>query len=304
MAAIVGTRLRSSRRRRGRYRGVTRQPIFDVRSCRLFTPGLLTPGLLRPALLAPALASLALALAGCKKAEPVAAAPARPHSVQRLSAPPAPRERGEYSDMPAGAQTYSTGTAQAIAAEAQRGGPRGEPRIFENPQELNELSRGASPKFMNGQFRYYLASVAMAQPQGDCKQPLLAIRMAIENLHGTPTTAIYGEFTFTQTAGGDGSGLTETVAVPYHADILGPFSNKQGGLVYTTAYLQQTDPARDPERWAQIAAVNPKRLQVWFRPEAFYYGDGTQYAQRTGKVAALRDVLTCGGSEGARSVLK
>ena len=249
-------------------------------------------------LLTPAL--LALALVGCNKTEPVATAPERPHSVSRLSAPPPSRERGEYTDMPTGSQTYSTTVSQTIAAEAQRGGPHGEPRIFENPQELNELSRGASPKFMNGQFRYYLAGVSVVQPAGDCKQALLAVKLAIENLHGTPTTAIYGEFTFTQTSGGEGSGLTETVAVPYHADIIGPFSNKQGGLVYTTAYLQQTDAARDPDRWGQIAAVNPARLQVWFKPEAFYYADGTQYAPRTGKIAAQREVLTCGGSEGAR----
>lgn len=247
---------------------------------------------------------LALPLAACKKAEPVVAGKTPPGAKARKAAPAPKRERGEYTDMPSGTQTYSTTTEKAIAAEAQRGGPRGEARIFETPEELNELSRGASPKFMNGQFRYYLASVAMMQPQGECKKPLLALNLAVENLHGTPTVAIYGEFTFTQTVGGDGSSLTETVATPYHANILGPFSNKQGGLVYVTAYLEQADASRDPERWAQIAAVNPQRLKVWFKPEAFYYADGTQYAQRTGKIAAQRDVLTCGGSDGARSLLK
>ena len=188
--------------------------------------------------------------------------------------------------MPApGTQTYSMTTDKAIAAEAMRGGPRGEARIFETPEELNELARGASPKYMNGQFRYYLASVVMMQPQGECKTPLLAVNVAVENLHGTPTVAIYGEFTFTQIVGGDGSSMTETVATPFHANILGPFSNKQGGLVYATAFLEQTDAARDPDRWAKIAAISPQRLKVWFKPEAFYYADGTQYAQRTGKVA-------------------
>ena len=89
---------------------------------------------------------------------------------------------------------------------------------------------------MNGQFRYYLANVVMVQPQGECKTPLLAVNVAVENLHGMPTVAIYGEFTFTQVVGGDGSAMTETVATPFHANILGPFSNKQGGLVYATAY--------------------------------------------------------------------
>jgi hypothetical protein len=255
----------------------------------------------RPLLL---IALLAAALAGCKKAEPPPAPAAKPVIVNRLSAPPPPRERAEYTDMPsAGAQTYSTTTEQAFAAEAQRGGPRGEARIFETPEEFAELSRGASPKFMNGQFRYYLASVAMVQPQGECKTPLLAVNVAVENLHGTPTTAIYGQFTFSQVVGGDGSSLTETVAVPFHADILGPFSNKQGGLVYATAYLQASDPVRDPGRWAQIAGINAQRLKVWFKPEAFYYADGTQYSQQTGKIKAQRDVLTCGGGEGARSVV-
>ncbi|MDQ6639604.1 MAG: hypothetical protein M3Z15_08070 [Pseudomonadota bacterium] len=250
------------------------------------------------------LALLALFLPGCKKAEPVSAVQARPVVPTKMAMPAPPRERGEYTNMPGGTQTYTTTTAQAIAAEAQRGGPRGEPRVFENPEEQNELARGSSPKFMNGQFRYYLASVAMVQPQGECKQPLLAVNLAIENLHGTPTAAIYGEFTFTRVVGGDGSALTETVAVPYHADIPGPFSNKQGGVVYATAYLAQADPVRDSERWTQIAAINPQRLKVWFKPEAFYYADRTQYAQRTGKMAAQRDAMTCGGTEGSRAILK
>jgi len=251
---------------------------------------------------------LGLALGACNKAEPVVAAkPAAPAAREKKAAPaPAPkRERGEYTDMPSpGSQTYSMTTEKAIAAEAQRGGPRGEARIFETPEEFNELSRGASPKYMNGQFRYYLASVVMMQPQGECKTPLLAVNVAVENLHGMPTVAIYGEFTFTQTVGGDGSSLTETVATPFHANILGPFSNKQGGLVYATAFLEQTDAARDPDRMAKIAAINPQRLKVWFKPEAFFYADGTQYSPRTGSVPAQRDVLTCGGLEGARSLIK
>jgi hypothetical protein len=250
---------------------------------------------------------IALALAACKKAEPVAGAKLEaPASARKATAAtPARRERAEYSDMPAaGTQTYSMSTDKAIAAEAMRGGPRGEPRIFETPEELNELARGASPKYMNGQFRYYLANVVMMQPQGECKTALLAVNLAVENLHGMPTVAIYGEFTFTQVVGGDGSPMTETVATPFHANILGPFSNKQGGLVYATAFLEQTDAARDPDRIAKIAAINPQRLKVWFKPETFFYADRTQYAQITGKAPAQRDVLTCGGQEGARSLIK
>ena len=247
-----------------------------------------------------------LLVAGCKKAEPPKAQPKSQatSSSSHKASPAAPRERREYTDMPSAMPTYSHTTDQAIAAEAMRGGPRGEPRIFETPEELNELSRGASPKYMNGQFRYYLASVAMVPPRGDCKKPLLAVSVAVENLHGTPTAAIYGEFTFTQVVGGDGSSMTETVAVPYHADIIGPFSNKQGGIVYATAYLEETDGVRDAERWAQIAAITPQRLKVWFRPEAFYYADNTQFGLRTGKMPAQRAVMTCGGSEGGKSLLK
>lgn len=248
----------------------------------------------------------ALASSGCNKKPEAAPAAKQPQAAAAAhkSTPAAPRERREYTDMPSGTQTYSHTTQDAIAAEAMRGGPRGEPRIFESPEEIAELSRGRSPKTMNAQFRYYLASVAMVPPQGACKKPLLAVNVAVENLHGTPTAAIYGEFTFTQVVGGDGSALTETVAVPFHADIIGPFSNKQGGFVYATAYLEQSDALRDPERWSQIAAINPQRLKVWFRPEAFYYADNTQYGLRTGKMPAQREVMTCGGSEGGRALLK
>jgi hypothetical protein len=248
----------------------------------------------------------ALLVCGCKKddAPEAASKPQTTASARKAQAAP-PHDRREYTDMPtAGTQTYSHTTGQAIAAEALRGGPRGEPRIFESAEEMAELARGRSPKTMNAQFRYYLAGVAMVPPKGDCAKPLLAVNLAIENLHGAPTAAIYGEFTFTQVAGGDGSSLVETVAVPYHADIIGPFSNQQGGIVYVTAYLEQTDAVRDSERWAAIASVNPQRLKVWFRPEAFYYADNTQFGLRTGKIAAQRQVMTCGGSEGAKPVLK
>jgi hypothetical protein len=249
------------------------------------------------------LCALALTLAACKKAEPPPAAPpsAEPRK-NRISS--VPGERREYSSMPEGTggaatATYSTPTEQAIAGEALRGGPHGEARIFENAQEQAELARGASPKYMNGQFRYYLAGVSVAPPQGECKKPLLAIRLAVENLHGTPTAAIYGRFTFSQAIGAEGSSLSETVAIPYHADIIGPFSNKEGGIVYVTAYAEQVDAYMDPKRWEQIAAVSPARLKVWFAPEAFYYTDGTQYDQRVGNGPAAREARTCGGTEGA-----
>jgi hypothetical protein len=249
---------------------------------------------------------LALAASACKKAEVPPAKPsgARPQAQASAKKSTAPRERGEYTDMPTTTQAYSHTVDQAIAGEALRGGPRGEPRIFESAEEMAELARGRSPKTMNAQFRYYLASVAMMPPKGDCIRPLLAVTVAVENLHGTPTAAIYGEFTFTQVVGGDGSALAETVAVPYHADIIGPFSNKQGGFVYATAYLEPIDGIRDAERWAQIAAVNPQRLKVWFRPEAFYYPDNTQFGLRTGKMPAQRVVMTCGGTEGGKPLLK
>jgi hypothetical protein len=258
---------------------------------------------LHPPRLLLALALLGIALAGCNK-EPVA--PAKPVAKARPApaGPAAPRERREYTDMPTGPMTYSTTTEQAYAAEAQRGGPRGEARIFENPQEQGELSRGSAPKYMNGQFRYYLVSVTLVQPRGECQQPLLAVSLAVENLHGSPTAAIHGEFTFTQTVGGEGSSMTETVAVPYRADILGPFSNKQGGMVYAVAHLEASDPARDAQRWAQIADISPQRLKVWFKPEVFYYADGTQYSPLTGKMAAQREIRTCGGGEGSRALLK
>jgi hypothetical protein len=256
------------------------------------------------------LCALALLLAACKKPEPavVAKPPARYSGETRKAAQATgPRERSEYSALPGGAspptQTYATTTEHAIEAEALRGGPRGEARIFENAQEQAELARGASPKYMNGQFRYYLAGVSVVQPQGECKKPLLAIRLAIENLHGTQTAAIYGRFTFAQSVGIDGSAMSDTVAIPYRADIIGPFSNKQGGIVYVTAYAEQVDAFMDPGRWAQIAAISPSRLKVWFTPEVFYYPDGSQYALRSGNGPAARGVMTCGGSEGSTRAL-
>ncbi|MBV9891846.1 MAG: hypothetical protein JO090_13285, partial [Rhizobacter sp.] len=245
--------------------------------------------------------AVALAATACNKQEPPPAqAAAATPSAQAAANKPAPRERGEYTEMPTGGPSYSHTVDEAIAAEAIRGGPKGEARIFESPEEMAELIRGRSPKTMNAQFRYYLASVRMVPPKGDCKTPLLAVDVAVENLHGTPTAAIYGEFTFTQSVGGDGSALAETVAVPFHADIIGPFSNKQGGFVYATAYLEPMDGLRDNERWTQIASVNPQRLKVWFRPEVFYYADNTQYGLRTGKIPAQRTVMTCGGNDGGK----
>ena len=258
----------------------------------------------RPTLLI--VAAAVVVATACKKAEPPPAKPAgaRPQAQAPAKKSAAPRERREYTEMPSGTQSYTHTVEQAIAGEALRGGPRGEPRIFETPEEMAELARGKSPKTMNAQFRYYLASVAMVPPKGDCTKPMLAVNVAVENLHGTPTAAIYGEFTFTQVVGGDGSALAETVAVPYHADIIGPFSNKQGGFVYATAYLEPIDGIRDSERWTQIAAVDPRRLKVWFRPEAFYYPDNTQYGLRTGRIPAQRVVMTCGGNEGGKPLLR
>jgi hypothetical protein len=254
---------------------------------------------------------LALPLAGCKKAEPPtprSAAVTAAQADNRYRGDAAPRERREYSAMPGEGVAVGARTAvsneQAVEAEALRGGPRGEARIFENAQEQAELARGSAPKYMNGQFRYYLAGVAMTPAgAGGCKGPGLAIRLAVENLHGTPTASIYGTFTFAQSVGIDGSAMTDVVAVPYHADIVGPFSDKRGGIAYVTARAEQTDAYMDPLRWAQIAAIAPSRLRVFFKPEVFYYPDGNQYALRSGMSSAARAVVTCGGGEGATAAL-
>ncbi len=225
--------------------------------------------------------------------------------VHSRSAAPtgAQRERKEYTDMPTGALgggATSTTTVHAIEAEVLRGGPRGEARVFENAQEQSELARGAAPKYMNGQFRYYLAGVSFVQQDGACRTPQLAVRLAVENLHGNPTAAIRGRITFSGSVGVDGaSQMTETVAVPYGVDIVGPFSDKQGGIRYVTAYVDHVDGFLDPKRWAEIAALSPTRLKVWFAPEVLYYADGNQYSPSSGLVPAARDPVTCGGGEGA-----
>jgi len=153
---------------------------------------------------------------------------------------------------------------------------------------------------MNGQFRYYLAGVSFVPSPGDgCPGPLLALRLAVENLHGNPTAAIRGRFTFAQSVGGERSTLTETIGIPYPADIVGPFSDRRGGVVYVTAYADRTDAFLDPKRWAQIAEIGPSRLKIFFRPDAFYYPDGTQYVSGVGRGPAAREPMTCGGGAGA-----
>lgn len=250
--------------------------------------------------------ALILPLTACEKGKP-AVTPAM--SASKVPAPAqtpkqhsAPVEEREYTHMPTGPTAFansSTPVDKAIEAEALRGGPSGEPRLFENPQEQAELARGASPKYMNGQFRYYLVGAAMAEPaQTGCHKPLLAIRLAVENLHGLPTSAIYGRFSFTGDAA-SGGGLQRRIAPPIQADIIGPFSDQRGGVVYVTAYAEQADRVNDEQRWRHIAEASTSKLGVWFTPEVFYYPDGTQYTPRSGAAPAARTVMTCGGTEGA-----
>ena len=192
-----------------------------------------------------------------------------------------------------------TKASHAIEDEVARGGPRGEVRIFEDFQEKVTLTKGASPKYLNGQFRYYLASVDLTQPKDSgCKYPLLAIRLAVESLHGTPTSSIYGKFTFTQTLEGTAKPTAEPLGVPYYADLIGPFSEKQGGVTYITAYLSQTNSIIDVQNWGKIAAAHAARRTVWFAPEIIYYPGGDQYSQKTGRAPASRRVLPCGGDGG------
>ena len=252
----------------------------------------------------PAVAALVVAAAtGCSKKEPPAPVAPAPTSVKSRAAPAAPAERREYSDMPAGpvaGNDATTTAAHAIQAEALRGGPRGEPRVFENAQEQAELARGSAPKYMNGQFRYYLAGVSFVQQDGPCRSPQLAVRLAVENLHGNPTAAIRGRITFARSGGVDGGAqMSETVAVPYGVDIVGPFSDQRGGIRYVTAHVDHVDGFLDPKRWAEIAAIGPTRLKVWFTPEVIYYPDGNQYSTQTGLAPAARDPVTCGGAEGS-----
>lgn len=211
------------------------------------------------------------------------------------------RERKEYSGAPEGERANVAGAGssrvmQAIEGEVLRGGPRGEVRLFEDHQEQAALIRGAPPKTMNGQFRYYLAEVKMLQPQeSGCKTALLAVKLAVENLHGTATSSIYGRFTFTESATGSGAG--QTVGSPYRADLIGPFSNKQGGITYVTAFLEQGNPIADSMQWSRIAAIPASRLVVRFAPEVFYYPNGEQYTHRLGRGPAAREVLPCGGAD-------
>lgn len=248
---------------------------------------------------------LALCLVGCQGQAPETASPPAVAAAKSV-APAGPVAPGpaEYTNMPGGASYGAPLTAEALAAEVRRGGPNGEPRLFENAQELADLMRGAPTTFMNAQFRYYLVGVTLQRPQGDCKTPLLAINLVVENLHGTPATAIRGEFRFSRIATSDATAAAEGTAVAYQADIIGPFSNKHGGFAYATAYAEVKDPATDQERWATIATTAAQRLKVWFKPDTFYYADGRQYGRLSGWSPAQRDVASCGGGEGSQALFK
>jgi len=257
-------------------------------------------------LLTPCGLLLALVLTACDKPPPAAvpAPGAEAKPLARISKTP-PRERAEYSALPEGeraaapAAAAATDMARIVEAEARRGGPHGEPRVYENAQEQADLLRGAAPKYMNGQFRYYLAGVTIAQPQeSGCKTPLLAIRLAVENLHGAATSAVHGTFSFARSAG-DESARSDPVGPPFGADIIGPFSDRRGGTIYVTAYAERTGAAAEAAQWAEVAAINPALLKVRFKPDTFYYPDGTQYEARAGEGRAAREALPCGGAEPA-----
>lgn len=253
---------------------------------------------------------LILLFAGCTKPAPTSVAGGSPAAARASARAAAPHERREYSALPDGerlnTETHTTTSAdEIIKAEALRGGPHGEARIFENEQERAELARGRPSKYMNAQFRYYLAGVSLTSAQeGGCRKPLLAVRLAVENLQDKPIAAIYGTFTFLQTPRVDATAQgNETVGSAYRADIIGPFSDKQGGIVYVTAYAQPTDASIDLKRWNEIVSIDPSRLTARFTPEVFYYSDGSQYAPGSGSSPAARDVMTCGGTEGASKAI-
>ena len=207
-------------------------------------------------------------------------------------------ERGEYStpvDASLSGPDGSGGADRAVELEVLRGGPHGEPRLFETPAERAGLVNGQTPRFLNAQFRYYLADVALVQPkESGCPHPVLALKLAVENLSGMPTASIYGKFTFAQADEGDAS-FGSVVGVPYHADIIGPFPERQGGITYVTAYVERTTEIADGMNWGKALAIAPARRKVWFSPEAFYYPGGDQYVAGAGRAPATRQALTCGG---------
>jgi hypothetical protein len=254
--------------------------------------------------------AVALLLGACNKPDtPVADAASHPTSKSRAQGKKtAPRDRIEYGGAVEGenlhVDTATTSAAQTVEGEVLRGGPHGEPRIFESAQERAALARGAAPKYMNGQFRYYLAGLSLTPGQdGGCQRPLLTLRLAVENLHGKAAAAIYGSFSFSESRSAEGNAQAmDTIGESYHADIIGPFSDQSGAIVYVTAQLQPTNPSRDAERWSHIVAADQARLRIWFKPEAFYYADGSQYASGSGNSPAMREVMTCGGTEGGVKV--
>lgn len=218
-------------------------------------------------------------------------------AASRNQARPLSTQRSEYSGGgevggPALAYIDAATVARLIEAEAKRGGPRDEPRIFESPQEWVSLAGGVRPKFMNAQFRYYLADVSLIQPaESGCTRPLLAVKLAIENQHQQVARSIYGAFTFSEVLA-DGALPGQIISVPYHADILGPF--EVGGTTYVTALMRSSGSGDDETQWQRIASLSAARRRVWFAPEAFYYPDGEQYTQQTGRGPTTREPSRCG----------
>jgi hypothetical protein len=217
-------------------------------------------------------------------------------------------ERREYSGPPSAVSGTGSAlnTPEAIAADARRDGPNGEPRIFENPQERSELVRGAPPKDLNGRFRYYFDGVSMTRPEdGSCKQPLLALLLVVQNLQAERVTAIRGKFTISKSAAA-GDAATAAGADPggisFRADIIGPFSNKHGGYVYAKAYAVPAEVFGDASGLERFLAGGTTKLKVWFAPEVLYFADDTQYTSTWGKAAAEREIQSCAGTEGAHKL--
>jgi hypothetical protein len=103
--------------------------------------------------------------AGCGKPAPPPVV-AEPVVVARAKSK-APAERKEYSGAPEGvvpsnATQVATQQSEIIKAEALRGGPHGEPRLFETDEESAALALGKAPRYMNAQFRYYFGGASVA----------------------------------------------------------------------------------------------------------------------------------------------
>lgn len=222
----------------------------------------------------------------------------------RLAAADARRQRAQQMELAQRkADSMAAEMAQARERQINRPGPKGESRIFASGRERDLLLKGEAPDYMHGQFRFYLVDLALVQPaESGCKRPLVAVKLAVENLHGEQVLGIRGSFSFNRALKKVKPQDPEMarVGIDYFATLVGPFIDvRSGGHVsYVTAYLDQSESFVDANYLNQILSVPPLERIIFFKPNKFFYPNGDSYTQEVGRGpdrGGNNGLFTCGG---------